>query len=193
MSSIFPLLPLLTLLLASCSGLKPASFTATSPPFDIVRFYTGHTKSTGLIETRGGKPLKRVATETWGHLEKDGELNMTQDITLDDGQPERRHWRIRRLDEHHYEGRTANVIGVAKGEAYGNALRLDYVIALKPSNPFSRVRMTHWMVLHPDGRTMLNSVAVRKAGLVVARIEEVFRRDSEPAVSRSRKFARTQE
>jgi len=50
------------------------------------------------------------------------------------------------------------VIGVAKGEARGNALRLNYVLALNKSNPLTRLRMTHWMTLQPDGRTMLNVV-----------------------------------
>lgn len=162
------------LLLASCGSMKPVDFVKTGPRFDLLTFYTGHTRSTGIIESRGGKPMKRVATETWGSM-KEGILQMTQEIILDDAEPERRVWTICRLDDHHYEGRTANVPGTARGEAYGNALRFDYVLQLKPGNPFSRVRMTHWMYLQGDGHIMLNRVTVRKAGLVIAHISEVFR------------------
>ena len=103
---------------------------------------------------------------------------MTQDVTFDNGKPERRTWRVRPLDEHHFEARSEHVIGVAKGEAWGNALRLDYILELNPSNPLTRVRMTHWMLLQPDSMTMLNVVTVRKWGFVVGRITEVFRHDS---------------
>lgn len=167
----------MVLFLAACNSLKPSDFAATRPHFDMKQFYTGHTRSSGLMESPGGQPLKRVATETWGHIEG-GDLHMTQDVTFDDAKPERRTWRICRVDEHHYEASSEHVIGVARGEAWGNALRLDYLLALNPANPLSRVRMTHWMTLQPDGRTMLNVVTVRKLGIVVARITEVFRQES---------------
>ena len=104
---------------------------------------------------------------------------MTQDVTLDDGVPERRTWRIRRLDEHHYLAWSENVIGVAKGEAWGNAFRLDYVLVLNKSHHLTHLRMTHWMTLQPDGRTMLNVVTVRELGIVIGHITEVFRHESE--------------
>ena len=166
--------------LTGCHSLKPSDFAANRPQFDILQFYSGHTRSTGLLESSGGKPLKRVRTETWGQMES-GELHMTQDVAFDDSKPMRRTWRIRRLDEHHYEARSENVIGVAHGEAWGNALRLDYVLALNKSDPLTHVRMTHWMTLQPDGRTMLNGVTVRKLGIVVGRITEVFRHESDTA------------
>jgi hypothetical protein len=177
------LLPGMVLGLSACHSLKPADFAGTSPQFDILPFYTGHTRSTGLLASPRGRPLKRVATETWGHLEGE-ELHMTQDVKFDDDQPTRRMWVMRRVDEHHYEATSDNVIGKARGEAWGNALRLDYVLALKRSNPLSRVRMTHWMTLQPDGRTMLNVVTVRKLGVVVGRITEVFQKAPARALSR---------
>lgn len=169
--------PCIVVVLTGCNILNPADFAATRPQFDILRYYTGHTRSTGLLETSGGDPLKRVMTETWGHMEG-AELHMTQDVTFEDDKPERRTWLIRRVDEHHFEARSENVIGVAHGEAWGNALRLDYVLALNKSNPLTHIRMTHWMTLQPDERTMMNVVTVRKLGVVVGRITEVFHQES---------------
>ena len=167
---------LLSLVMVSCSGLKPEDFAAQRPVLEIEKYYSGHTLSSGIIESRGGKPLKRVRTETWGQL-RNGELHMKQDITFNEGLPETRTWVIRRLDKHHYEARVDHVIGKVRGESWGNTLRLDYVLALQPSNPLSYVRMTHWMQLQPDGKTLLNSVTVKKSGVVVARITEIFRKD----------------
>ncbi|MES2597946.1 MAG: DUF3833 family protein [Verrucomicrobiota bacterium] len=169
------LIPGMVLGLSACSSLKPSDFAGTHPEFDILQFYTGHTRSTGLMETPRGRPLKRVATETWGRMQGP-ELHMTQDVTFDDDKPTRRTWIIRRLDAHHYEATSENIIGKARGEAWGNTLRLDYLLALSRRNPLSRVRMTHHMVLQPDRRTMLNTVTVRKLGVVVGRVTEVFQK-----------------
>ena len=163
------------LLLASCSSRRPVDFASQRPLFEVEKYYAGHTRSTGLIQTGKGKPVKRVKTETWGRLDH-GELHMTQDVTLDDASPTRRQWLIRRLDPHHYEGTCDHMIGKARGEAWGNTLKLDYKLALRPGNPLFNVRMVHWMQLQPDGHTMLNTVTVTKAGLVVGRITEVFER-----------------
>jgi hypothetical protein len=158
---------------SACGSMKPSDFAQTRPVFRLEKFYAGHTRSQGFIENRAGTPMKRVATETWGRMVK-GALQMTQDVTINDGKPVRRTWRMRRLDAHHYEAHSENVVGTARGEDWGNTSRLSYILALEPGNPLSHVRMTHWMMLQPDQRTMLNRVVVSKAGVVVAQITEIF-------------------
>jgi hypothetical protein len=162
-------------------ALKPADFARSAPSFDIQAFYTGHTRSTGVIENRAGEPLQRVATETWGRM-KNGQLELTQDIRMGENKPQRRVWLIRRVNARHFEATTSSVVGTARGESAGNAFRFSYLLALQPGNPLSWVRMTHWMYLQPDGRTMLNRVAVRKAGFLVAQISEIFHRDGRAAI-----------
>ena len=156
-------------------AMSPADFSGGGPAFDVQKFYTGHTRSTGVIETRGGKPLKPVSTETWGRM-RDGVLTLNQEIRIGEGQPRRRVWKIRRVDAQRFSATTDSVVGTARGESYGNAFRFSYTLALQPGNPLSHVRMTHWMYLQPGGRTMLNRVTVRKAGFIVAQISEVFAR-----------------
>jgi hypothetical protein len=154
-------------------AMSPADFSRSGPIFDVQKFYTGHTRSTGVVETRGGKPLKPVFTETWGRMHN-GVLTLVQDIRMGEEKPRRRVWQIRRVDTHRYAATTESVVGMARGESHGNAFRFSYTLALQPGNPLAHVRMTHWMYLQPDGRTMLNRVTVRKAGFVVAQISEVF-------------------
>ena len=156
-------------------ALSPADFSGRGPAFDVQKYYTGHTRSRGVIEARGGKPLKPVATETWGRL-NDGVLTLVQDIRIAEEKSRRRIWKIWRVDAHRFSATTESVVGTARGESHGNAFRFSYTLALQPGNPLSHVRMTHWMYLQPDGRTMLNRVTVRKAGFVVAQISEVFAR-----------------
>lgn len=164
-----------TAVLAGCSSLTPRNFASTSPRFDPVAFFTGTTKSSGVLENRGGAPMQRVQTETHGQI-LDGILQLEQYLSFSGGRRQHRSWRIRRIDAHHYEATANDMVGSARGEAYGNAFHWSFTLALSPGNPLSNVRMTQWMYLQPDGRTMINHTTVRKFGIVVAQVTEQFRR-----------------
>ncbi len=108
---------------------------------------------------------------------REGDVTVvTQDFTFEDGRTQQRVWRIRRVDEHHYEATAPDVIGVAPGEAYGNTFHWEYTLAVNPRNVFARVRMQHWMYLQADGTTMINRVVITKFGLVIAETTEHFHR-----------------
>jgi hypothetical protein len=175
----FSRLGLAGLCLASVSGcaMKPAEFAGTRPGFNIQKYYAGHTRSEGFIESRSAAPLKPVTTETWGRM-AGRELELTQDVTIGGGKPTRRIWKIRQVDEKRFEATTASVVGIARGEGDGRAFRFAYTLELQPGNFLTRVHLRHWMYLQPDGRTMLNRVSATKAGVQVAQITEVFQRDT---------------
>jgi len=134
------------------------------------------------MENRRGEPRNRFRTEMFGRREGDV-TTVTQDFTFEDGRTQQRVWRIRRIDEHRYEATAPDVIGVAPGEAYGNAFHWEYTLAVNPRNIFTRVQMHDWMYLQADGATMLNRVVVTKFGVVIAQTTEYFRRGSGPLPS----------
>lgn len=155
--------------------MQPQDFAGERPIFDPVKFFTGHTRSTGVLENRGGAPTDRVTTETHGRWVGDT-LHLEQDLAFGSGKKQHRSWRIRRLDAHHFEATANDVVGTIRGEAYGNAFHWSFTLALSPGNPLANVRMSQWMYLQPDGETMLNHTTIRKAGIVVAQVSEQFRR-----------------
>jgi hypothetical protein len=71
------------------------------------------------------------------------------------------------------------MVGTASGEAHGNVFHWSLTLALSPGNPLANVRMSQWMYLQPDGRTLLNHSTIRKFGVVVAQVTEQFRREAE--------------
>ena len=162
--------------LAGCAGLKPTDFAEGRPLLDPVSFFSGHTKSAGVLENRDGAPTQRVETETNGHVSA-GVLALEQELRFSDGKKQHRSWRIRRMDEHHFEATANDVVSVARGEAYGNVFHWELGLMLSPGNPLANVRMSQWMYLQPDGRTLLNHTTIRKFGVVVAQVTEQFRRD----------------
>ena len=166
------------MILASCTSMKPSDFAAGRPLFDPAEFFTGHTKSSGVLENRAGAPKQRVRTETFGKWAGDS-LELEQDLVFGDGQRQHRSWRIRRVDAHRYEATANDVIGTIRGESYGNVFHWSFRLALSPGNPLGNVHMSQWMYLQPDGRTVINHSTISKLGIVVAQVTEQFRRDAE--------------
>ncbi len=156
--------------------MQPTQFAEERPLLDPVKYFTGATNSSGVMETRAGDPMRRVTTKTNGKLDG-GVLFLEQDLAFSDGTKQHRSWRIRGLDAHHFEASANDMVGTARGEAYGNCFHWSFTLALSPGNPLGNVRMTQWMYLQPDGRTLLNHSTIRKFGLVVAQVTEQFRRE----------------
>ena len=162
--------------------MKPAQFADARPVFNPTKFFEGRTSSTGVMENRRGMPAQSVTTETLGRRDGDT-LVIEQDLVLG-GQRQHRSWRLRQLDSHHFEATANDIVGTARGEAYGNVFHWAFTLALAPRNPLANVRMSQWMYLQPDGKTMLNHSTISKAGIVVRQVTEQFRKHESSARER---------
>jgi hypothetical protein len=174
-SALNAVVSVVVILVAGCSSLQPRHFDSGRPHFEPEKFFEGATRSWGVIENQSGNPRSRFRADMMGR--RDGEfLVITQDFTFEDGHTQRRVWRLKREDEHRYEATANDVVGVANGEAFGNAFRWEYTLALRPGNPLANVRFHLWMYLQDDGESMINRVTITKLGLVIGQTTEYFRR-----------------
>lgn len=169
------LIVLLGLAFTSCATMNVADFKGRRPNFDPTQFFTGSTVSNGVIESREGRPKEVVTTRTSGRWQGDA-LRLEQDLVFSVSKPQHRSWRIRKLDAHHYEATANDVVGTVKGIAYGNVFHWRFALNLSPGNPLVRVRLSQWMYLQPDGKTMVNHSTITKFGIVVAQVTEQFRK-----------------
>ncbi|HXG90146.1 MAG TPA: DUF3833 family protein [Vicinamibacterales bacterium] len=177
---VVPLLAVVVSFLGCASAMKPVDFAGGAPPFDPIAFFTGMTTSSGVQENRGGTPVKRVTTRTSGHLERDV-LHLEQDLQFGTDKPQHRSWQIRRIDAQRYEATANDIIGTARGEAHGNVFHWRFTVARSPGNPLKNVRVSQWMHLQPDGRTMIIHSTIRKFGVAVGQVTEQFVRASATA------------
>lgn len=169
----------LVLLFGGCATpLKVSRFAGSGPEFDPVAFFTGRVRSWGVFENGAGEPTRRFETVCDGRRTGSGELLLDQTFTYDDGSVQHRHWRIRRLDAHRFEATANDVVGTGTGEAFGNAFRWEYTVALKAGNPLMNVRLKQWMYLQRGGETMINHATVHALGIEVAQVSEFFRREN---------------
>ena len=155
--------------------MKVADFENGRPLLDPTQYFTGRTSSSGVLENRAGAPKERVTTQTVGRW-VDGALLLEQELQIGE-KKQHRSWRIRKLDAHYFAATANDMVGTAQGEARGNVFHWSFTLELVPGNILSRVRMTQWMYLQPDGRTLLNHSTIRKFGAVVAQVTEVFQRE----------------
>ena len=171
-----PLLLALAIALGGCAGQPITSFEHGRPIFDPMKFFAGRTHSWGLFETPSGQPKSILKTTTDGRTAADG-LHFEQDLIFEDGKKSHRSWLIHRVDAHHYTATGTGIVGIARGNAYGNVFHMEFTLDAFPGNPLGHLHMSQWMYLQPDGITMINRGTLTKAGVIVTQITEQFHKD----------------
>ncbi len=157
--------------------MKPEDFEGREPRFVLESYFDGQTKAWGVFVDRFGTLRRQFIVDidgTW-----DGQqLVLDESFVYDDGETDRRVWRIRKIDEHSYEGEADDVLGVAKGKSYGNALNWQYRLALKVGEDETwNVRFNDWMFLQ-DENVMINRAEVTRFGFLIGEVTIMFRKES---------------
>lgn len=160
------------LLLLGCSQPLPPGQIA-GPAFDPVRFFTGHVRSWGVLEDRGGQPTSVVTTDCVGVADGPDGLRMTQRLVVGTDAPVTRNWMMRRTAPGRFEATANDMVGTATGEAGGRSFHWQWTLALSPGNPLKNVTMDQWWYLQDDG-SMLNRTTIRKLGVIAAEVSEHF-------------------
>lgn len=164
---------LIALLIASgCTTMKPIDFKNTEPRLTLEKYFLGKTSAWGLFEDRFGTVRRQFTVDITGSWDGE-ELVLDERFVYSDGETDKRVWRIRKKGEHGYEGRAADVIGVATGESHGNALNWRYDMELKVGDSTLRVHFNDWMFLQPSN-VLLNRAKVSKFGIAIGEVTLVF-------------------
>ncbi|PWG64581.1 DUF3833 domain-containing protein [Sediminicurvatus halobius] len=166
------LLPVL--LLAGCAGVAPEDYAGESPEFRLEEYFDGEVRAWGMFQSRSGEVRRRFTVDIDGRVEGD-QIILDERFRYADGETDRRVWRIRRIDEHTYEGRADDVVGVAEGRRYGNALNWQYTLALDTGERTWNLHFNDWMYL-TDERTLINTAEVTKFGFKVGEVTIFFRK-----------------
>ena len=102
-------------------------------------------------------------------------LTLDERFKYDDGETDQRIWRITKLGKGKYEGTAADVIGIATGEASGNALNWRYDMDLKGGDGSLKVTFNDWMFLQSDG-VLINRARVSKLGVEIGSVTLFFKK-----------------
>ena len=164
----------LVLVCGGCTSVSPLRYEQETPALDLSHYLNGPLHAWGMFQNRKGEVVKRFHVKLLGTWhDKVGTLE--EDFTYSDGTIQRRVWTITRVDEHHYTGTAADVVGTAVGEAHGNALNWRYVLALPVEGTVYHVRFDDWMFL-VDEEVMLNRAVMSKWGFRLGEVTLSFRK-----------------
>jgi hypothetical protein len=161
-----------TLALGGCATMHPRDFANSPTHFDLERYFTGHARSWGVFENLGGAPKKWFIADNRGQRQADGTLVLTQHFNFSDGTKQMRVWRIRRIDATHWDATANDMVGVAHGEAAGNAFYWEYNITVNRENPLATVHVRQWIYQPVGTDTVMTRLVVTKLGLKLFEVTE---------------------
>ncbi len=160
--------------LAGCGSVDIEKYRNETPVLELRDYFDGTLDAHGIFQDRGGEVVKRfrvVIEASW-----QGEVGtLDERFTYADGSTQRRVWTITRTGPGRYIGHADDVVGEARGEAAGNALRWRYVMALPVDGKVYNVDFDDWMFLMDD-RVMLNRSVMSKWGFRLGEVTLSFYR-----------------
>ena len=168
-----PAVALSLLALTGCASPEVADYAAERPTLDLATYFNGRVEAWGMFTDRSGKVVKRFSVVMdckWQG--NDGVLD--EDFTYSDGTKQRRIWKITRGADGRYTGRADDVVGVAQGQARGNALRWNYTLELPVDGTVWQVQMDDWMYLMNE-QVLMNKTVMTKFGIKLGVVTLSFR------------------
>ena len=164
--------------ITSCSSnqsMKPEDFKDQKPRLIIEEYLTGNIKAWGILQNRSGKVTRQFSAILNGKW--DGkELILDETFNWDDGEIQKRQWKINKIDEHHYEGTAGDVVGKAKGFSYGPAFKFEYVLLVPVKGKQMKITFDDWIFMQ-DEKVAINRAKMTKFGIRVADLTVVFVKD----------------
>ena len=169
------LLIILLVMLTSCSDMKPEDYINTEPKIKIEEYFLGDVKAWGIFQNRFGKVERQFTAKMEGSF--DGEiLTLEEDFSWNDGEKQKRKWKIKKVGDDKYEGTAPDVIGIAKGVSYGSAFKFEYQLLIPFKDKKIKVRFDDW-IFKQDDKVAINRAIVSKFGFKVGELTVFFVKD----------------
>ena len=165
---------LLMMSLTSCGNVNVDRYADQQPQLDLVRFFSQPIKAWGIYQKRSGEVIKRFEVEILSHREGE-RLILDERFLYSDGSRQRRVWTLTPDGPGLWRGRADDVIGEARGEVAGNALRWRYRLNLPIDGSTYEVSFDDWMYLM-DEDTLINRSSMSKFGVELGQVTLFFRR-----------------
>jgi hypothetical protein len=163
----------LLFLMTGCAAVDIKDYAADQPRLDLQQYFNGKVDGWGMVQDRSGKITRRFYVEINAKWSGDTGV-LDESFQWSDGKTEKRVWTISKKGDQ-YSGTAGDVVGTAQGQAAGNALRWNYVLALPVDGKTYHVDMDDWMYLI-DANTLGNKTTMTKFGFRLAEISIFFRK-----------------
>lgn len=145
----------------------------TIPSLEPERYFARRLDAYGVFVDRFGTIRRQFEVTVIGQR-TDAGFVLDESFIYDDGEAEDRRWEVTALGDGRYEGRCADVVGVARGVCTANMLSWRYKFRLAMYGRKVTVGFDDVMVLQA-GDILVNRATVSKAGLRLGEVLLSFR------------------
>ncbi|MBU3694027.1 MAG: DUF3833 domain-containing protein [Rhodocyclaceae bacterium] len=161
-------------LVAGCSSVTPAKYAQQGPKFSFRDYFDGTVDAWGMFQSRDGEVIKRFKVTLKGTWEgQNGTLD--ENFVYADGSTEHRIWKIRQTGPDNYIATAGDIVGEAKGEEAGPAIRYNYTMAIPVSGTTYHFQFDDWMY-QIDDEVVLNRATMSKFGVRLGEVTLSFRK-----------------
>lgn len=170
------LLTILTALMFcnSCSSNSPKIYAQNSPKFDVRNYFKGELEAYGILQDRSGKVIKTFTVKMKGSWKGNNGI-LEEHFVFSDGKTDQRTWELNVIDDNHFTAKAHDVVGIAKGEQYGNAMRMEYVLTVPVDNKKYDITIKDWLYLI-DNKSLVNVSSMTKFGFKVGTLTIGFKK-----------------
>ena len=166
---------LLILTIGCANKMKPTDFKDQKPRLIIENYLSGNVKAWGVLQNRSGDVTRQFKAELNGKWDG-SKLILNEVFDWNDGERQTRQWKIKKIDEHNYEGTASDVVGTAKGFSYGPAFKFEYVLLVPIKGKNIKITFDDWIFMQ-DERVAINRATMTKFGIKVAELTVMFVKD----------------
>ena len=112
---------------ASCSSISVDEYADNQPRLIAEEFFNGKLNAHGIVKNRAGQVI-RYFSATIDAYWTDGIGTLDERFTFDDGEQQKRIWKLKPLGGGGYTATAGDVVGEAALQVSGNSLFLDYIL-----------------------------------------------------------------
>lgn len=155
--------------LASCGGIDGQKYQEVQPEFKLEEYFDGNIKAWGIVQDFSGNVTRRFEADiiaSW-----DGNKGVLDETFTfyDKQEKEKRVWKITKTGDKTYTGTAGDIIGIATGKSFGNAIQWTYEMDLPVDDTTYRLTFDDWIWAMRDD-VIINRSYLKKYGVIVAEI-----------------------
>ncbi len=165
--------------LFGCSVSSPKIYHENKPNLDIRKYFDGKVEAHGMVKDWKGKVSRRFSVEMNGKWQENTGT-IKEKFVFDDGEVQYRDWQFDFIDENNFSGKANDTTIDARGQQFGNTVRMDYQLKIYVDKKPIKVNIEDWLYLIDD-KYLINESKIKKFGLTLGYLNIFFIKQQQPA------------
>ena len=160
--------------LVACAGNGEPQAARQNPPLIMEEFFSGNLTAHGIVKDWRGRVIRRFNADIVAYWDQ-GVGTLEEDFVFDDGEIDRRVWKLESTGNGKYRGTAGDVVGIGEVAVEEDSAFLDYVLRIPYDDDTLDVRIDDRMYL-VSPTVLLNESRLSKFGVQVGELVLVIQK-----------------